>query len=200
MKKITLILSIVLLVALQVRSQEVPALMDEAAGAYKSGNLEDARFKLQQALSGINQAIGRDILEMMPQQLGDMTTIAEEDNVTGMNTGFAGLFVSRHYKGEVNHAEVEIMSDSPFLAGINMLLAMPIFMASDPNQKRIKIDGQKALLTKTPAQEEQLVNYDVQLVFGNTLFTFSVTGIEDENKVTAMLDKIPVRGIMAVAE
>ena len=78
MKKITFILSIVLMVALQARSQEVPALLDEAAGAYKNGNLEDARFALQQALNGINQAIGRDILEMMPQQLGDMTTIAEK--------------------------------------------------------------------------------------------------------------------------
>ena len=200
MKKITLILSIVLMVVLQARSQEVPALLDEASGAYKSGNLEDARFKLQQALNGVNQAIGRDILEMMPQQLGDMNAIAEEDNVTGMNTAFAGLFVSRHYKAEVNHAEIEIMSDSPFLSAINMMLAMPIFMASDPNQKRIKIDGQKALLTKTPAAEEQLVSYNVQLVSGNTLFTFTVTGIEDESKVTAMLDKIPVRGIMAIAE
>ena len=200
MKKIIFILSIVLMVALQARSQEVPVLLDEAAGAYKNGNLEDARFALQQALNGINQAIGRDILEMLPQQLGDMNAVAESDNVTGLNTGFAGLFVSRHYKGEVNHAEVEIMSDSPFLASINMLLSMPVFLASDPNQKRIKIDGQKALLTKTPAQEEQLVNYDVQLVFGNTLFTFTVTGIEDENQVTDMLDKIPVRGIMAVAE
>ncbi len=200
MKKITLILSIVLMVVLQARSQEVPALLDEASGAYKSGNLEDARFKLQQALSGINQAIGRDILEMMPQQLGDMNAVAEEDNVTGMNTAFAGLFVSRHYKAEVNHAEVEIMSDSPFLSAINVMLAMPVFLNSDPNQKRIKIDGQKALLTKTPAQEEQLVSYDVQLVFGNTLFTFTVTGIEEENQVTTLLDKIPVRGIMAVAE
>ena len=181
-----------------IQAQAVPGLLSEAASSYKSGNTEDARFALQQALNGINQAIGQDMLALMPDQLGGMDKVAEEDDVTGTNMGFAGLYVSRNYKAENKDASVEIVSDSPLLGSINALLSMPM-LVSDPNQKRIKVDGQKALLSRT-ADEEGPVYYDVQIVFGSSLFTMKTTGVEEEKEVIAMLEQIPVRKIIDVAQ
>lgn len=199
MKNLFTLLAIVILMAANMQAQDTEALLDNASSEYKSGNLENARFNLQQMLQEINQAIGRDILALLPDKLSGMEKVEEEDNVTGINTGFAGLFVNRKYVGENRDASVEIVSDSPLMGGIGMLLNMPVFISGDPNQKRIKIDGQKALLTKNTG-EEGAVNYNVQLAFGNTLFTFNCNGIESENEVTGMLENIPMKDIMAVAQ
>jgi hypothetical protein len=199
MKKIisTLVFALFFL-GITAQTSEVPDLLDEAKSEYQSGKLESSRFALREALNGINQAIGHDMLALMPEELGNMVMNEDEDNVTGMNTGFAGLFVSRHYQSEDQSASVEVVSDSPLLGGINILLSMPAFMTSDPNQKRIKVDGQKALLTRNASDTS--TSYDVQLVFGDTLFTFHTDGIDSEDDVLKLLDQFPVRDIINVAQ
>jgi len=199
MKNLFTLLAIVVLMATNMQAQEAEAYLDNASSEYTSGNLENARFNLQQMLQEINHAIGRDILALLPDNLAGMEKLEEQDNVTGMNSSFAGLFVNRRYTDESHDASIEIVSDSPLLSGINIMLNMPIFLGTDPNQKRIKIDGQKALLTKNTS-EEGTVSYNVQLAFGSTLFTFNCNGFEDEADVTGMLENIPMKDIMVVAQ
>jgi len=199
MKNLFTLLAVVLLMAVSAKAQDANALLDNASAEYTSGNLENARFNLQQMLQEINQAIGRDILALLPDAMNGMEKVEEEDNVSGINAGFAGLFVNRNYKAETRDASIEIVSDSPLLGALNLMLNMPVFLGGDPNQKRIKIDGQKALLTKNTGGEGA-VNYNVQLAFGSTLFTFNCNGIDNENDVTAMLEAIPLKDIMAVAQ
>lgn len=202
MKKIitSTIFMAVLFIGLFAQDSDKPVsgLLDEAKSSYNDGDLENSRFALQQALNEINRAIGNDMLALMPESLGDMTVATDQDNVTGVNSGFAGLFVSRNYKSETTTASVEIMSDSPLLGSINLLLSMPVFIATDPNQKRIKVDGKKALLTRSAGDTS--TSYDVQLVFDDTLFTFHTNGIDSENEVLNLLDKFPVTDIINVAK
>ena len=200
MKKLIIsTLMFVLLLGINVTAQDVQEKLKEAQTSYSSGDLENARFALQQALQGINQAIGKDILALLPDNLGGMNKIEANDNVTGVTAGFAGLFVNRNYKGEIKEASVQIMSDSPMIAAINAMLAMPSFINSDPNQKRIKIENYKALLTKN-VNDQGVVSYNVQIPFGSSMFTFSSTGISEENEVTALLKSIPVDKIVKTAE
>jgi hypothetical protein len=179
-------------------AQEVTASLDEALTSYNSDNLEDARFTLQGALNGINQAIGKEILAILPDEMNGIPKVETGDDVTGVNTGFAGLFISRSYMAEDRNASIEIVSDSPLLAGINTILAMPGFMTSDENQKRIKIEGYKALLTRN-TDAEGMVSYDLQMPFSGSLLTFQCAGIEDENEVIAMAKNIPVDEIVTIA-
>jgi hypothetical protein len=200
MKKILIILTVAVFTApgAFMSAQEVTASLDEALSSYKSDNLEDARFTLQGALNGINQAIGKEILAILPDEMNGIPKVETGDDVTGGNTGFAGLFISRSYMAEDRNASIEIVSDSPLLAGINTILAMPGFMTSDENQKRIKIEGYKALLTKN-TDGEGIVSYDLQMPFSGSLLTFQCAGIEDENEVIAMAKKIPVDEIVTIA-
>lgn len=180
--------------------QDVNASLDEARSSYSSGDLENARFALQQALSSINQAIGQEILGMLPDEIGGMAKVEGSDDVTGTNIGFAGLFVSRDFSQDTTKtAAFEIMSDSPLLGSISALLSMSVFMASDPNQKRIKVDGYKALLTRGDDGYGK-VSYELQLPFGNSLMTFNTRGIDEESSFTALLEDIPVAEIIKVAE
>ena len=181
-----------------IQAQEVTASLDEALSSYKSDNLEDARFALQGALREINQAIGREILAILPDEMNGMSKVEAGDDVTGINTGFAGLFISRAYTAEDRNASIEIVSDSPLLAGINTILAMPGFMTSDENQKRIKVNGYKALITRNP-DSGGTVSYDLQIPFSGSLLTFQCTGIDDEEAVIGMANKIPIDEIVSIA-
>ena len=200
MKKIKILLTAALISisGAMVQSQEVTSSLDEALTSYHSDNLEDARFALQGALNGINQAIGKEILAILPEEMNGMTKVEEGDDVTGINTGFAGLFISRSYTSEERNASIQIVSDSPLLAGINTILAMPGFMTSNENQKRIKMEGYKALLTRN-SDGDGLVSYDLQMPFSGSLLTFQCTGIEDEDEVIGMANRIPVDEIVAIA-
>ncbi len=199
MKKILILLTVAVFTfqGAFINAQEVTASLDDALSSYKSDNLEDARFALQGALNGINQAIGKEILAILPDEMNGMSKIETGDDVTGVNIGFAGLFISRSYTAEDRNASIEIVSDSPLLAGINTILAMPGFMTSDENQKRIKIEGYKALLTMN-TDSEGMVSYDLQMPFSGSLLSFQCEGIEDENEVIGMANRIPVDEIVAI--
>jgi hypothetical protein len=181
------------------QAQQVEDKLNEASAAYKAGELENARFALQQALMEINQAIGREILALLPESLDGMQKIEQSDDVTGTGYGFAGLFVSRNYQGVGRESSVEIISDSPLMAGINALLSMPVFLGASPDQKRIKVDNYKALMTRNQ-DSEGVVSWDIQVPFSSSMLSFRCSGIDSEKEVTAMANKLPVEKIVKLAE
>jgi hypothetical protein len=201
MKKIlfTITIALTLLSGTNMFSQDIQANLDAARSSYQSGDLENARFALQEALNYINQAIGQEILGLLPSSVGGMEKTADGDNVTGTGMGFAGLFVNRTYTGANKNASVEIIGDSPMMAGINALLAMPAFLTSDPNQKRIKIGTYKALQTKS-VDDQGIVTYDIQVPFTSSMLTFRCTGVPNENEVSGMANSLPVDKIAKMAE
>jgi hypothetical protein len=201
MKKILFAITVALTLVsgTKIFSQDVQANLDKASSSYQSGDLENARFALQEALNYINQAIGQEILGLLPASIGGMEKTADGDNVTGTGMGFAGLFVNREYAGGNKNASIEIVGDSPMMAGINALLSMPAFLSSDPNQKRIKIGTYKALQTKS-TDDQGIVTYDIQLPFTSSLLTFRCTGVQNETEVAGMANSIPADKIAKLAE
>ncbi len=201
MKKTTLFFTlIVIFTGLQGIAQDFQNQLNQAQSSYNSGDLENARFQLQEALNSINQEIGREILALLPENMGEMNKVAAEDNVTGTNMGFAGLYVNRNYKAESSDASVEIISDSPMMAGINSLLTMPVFINSDPNQKRIKVKNYKALLNKSEDTTTGITSYTIQMPFGSSMLTFKTNGIGDEKEVTGLMSSLPVEDIVKLAQ
>lgn len=181
-------------------AQEVPTNLGDAGSSYGTGDLENTRFALQQALIGINQTIGQEILAILPTSLGGMNQVEGSDDVSGSGVAFAGLFVGREYLGDDStRASLQVISDSPMLASVNSLLSMSVFFAADPNQKRIKLDGYKALLTRSEA-ENGLVVYDVNMPFGESMLNVNITGVPEEKKVTGILDEVPVGKIVETAQ
>jgi hypothetical protein len=180
------------------QAQDVNAKLNEAESAYNGKNLDDARFALQGALNEINMLIGQDILKMLPQKMSDMACNTKEDNVSGA-AGFAGLSIIRTYGTEARTAEVNILGDSPMVASLNALLAMPMIMGSDPNQKRIKVGDYKGMLQKETS-DNVVTGYTVQLPVNSTLVTFKVEGSFSENEVMSMAQTIPVAQIAKISQ
>ncbi|MFP4041434.1 MAG: hypothetical protein ACLFT6_01600 [Bacteroidales bacterium] len=189
-------IAVLLLSAHGLRSQEVTAKLDEAKEYYTSANLEETRYSLKQALEELNQVLGREILGMFPETMENLPVIREEDNVTGNVAGITGLNIKRRYAGENQSVDVLVVDDSPLLAGINTFLSMPAFMGTgDPDMKRIKIGGYKALISKELNDSTGIVRYEIQVPFDKSLFSFNTEGFDDEDSVVKMAETIPVAAI-----
>jgi hypothetical protein len=91
------------------------------------------------------------------------------------------------------------VSDSPLIAGINAFMALPAIMVTDPNQKRIKVDNYRGMLTKSE-DTDGTVSYDAQIPVGSTLFSFRTTGIDSEKTVTDYLNQLQIGKISKIAE
>jgi hypothetical protein len=160
-------------------AQEFDRNLATAKTSYALGNLENARFAMEQMLRDLDAAIGKEILKLMPAKLGVMNANVADDNVTGGAGVAAGLFVHRTYGTGVKNANMDIINNSPMIAGLNSLLSLPM-MNSDPNQKQVKIQGYKSLLRKEVDSETGKTNYELQIPFNNTLLTLKV---DDSNEV-----------------
>lgn len=175
-------------------SQEVEKNLSEARTSYGAGDLEATRFALQQAMYELDMAIGREILKQLPDRMGTLSFNESDDEVGSANMGFVGLHLSRTYENdERQSAQLQIIADSPLLAGINAILAMPV-IGRDPNQKRIRVDGYRGLLQKSEDAQGD-VSWDMQIPFGNSLLTVSFQGISEEDAVMDIANTIPIQQI-----
>lgn len=194
----TLALAVCCLMTSNVKAQDATAKLNEADAAYSSKNLDNARYALQQALVEINKAVGQDILELLPKKITDLDVVPKEDNVSG-SAGFAGLFVNRSYGVGAKNAKIEIISDSPMLSGLNAMLSMPMIMGnSNPNEKRMKIAGYKAMLQKST--DSTAVTYTLQIPLNQALFTLHTKGIPGENDVVGIANGLPLDQIAKLAQ
>lgn len=195
---------VLIFICTYVQGQEVEKNLDEAKSAYKSENYEDARFALQQALVEIDKEIGKQILAVLPESMGGLKYNVNNEQVTGMSSGYVGLFVSRSFgtAEDGKTSDIQVISDSPMLAGINAILAMPTFVAGmgDPNQKRIKVDGYKGLLQKNVAEDGTITSFDVQIPFGSSLLSVNFKGFSNENDVIAMTNTIPISKVVGITK
>lgn len=163
-----------------------------AKSEYSSGNLDKARFALQQSLAEVDKEIGKQILLLLPQSISGLAMIESSDDVTGNSSALGGLFVHREYGDTTKSVSIDLMDNSPMLAGINTLLAMPMMMSSsDGGQKAVKVSGYKAVLQRKEA-DQAIGSYTIQIPFNQSLFTIDFDGAFSESDVISAANTLPV--------
>lgn len=195
MKRISLLLVVVSMVSVAF-AQEFTKNVSTARSAYAAGKLQDSRFAMEQMLRDLDIEIGKEILKLLPTKVGTRNANTASDNVNG-TSGFTGLFVERHYGTDQNNASIEIINNSPLINSIGLILAAP--MMHDQNQKVIKVQGYKALLTKNQNTETGKTGYELQIPMNNTLITVRITETT-ETEITAAANTIPLAKIAEKAE
>lgn len=196
------LITIGLCMTMMAEAQEFDKSLASAKSAYNSGDLEDARFNLENALREIDAAIGREILKVLPTSLGGLNSDSKNDQVTGMSGGLTGgLYVHREYGNQNKSATVDIISDSPLMAGVNAILSMPMIMNSgDSNQKVVKVQGYKSLLTREVDENNQTSGYQLQTPFGSSLLTLDYNGAISEADLLKVANSLPLEKIIALAQ
>ncbi len=178
-------------------AQDIESKLDEAKMAYKGGNMEDARFALEQSLVELDKLIGKEVLKILPTEMGGLTANTEDDNVTG-STGYTGVFVEREYSGEPKFISIQVMADSPFLAMVNMALTNPMIASmSDGNQEITKISGYKSLVELDEGQEGDEDTYKFMTPVSSSLITVEVTGF-GKSDAYSMVSELDYRSIVSL--
>src|SRR5690349_12241704 len=88
-------------------SQDFDKNLASAKSAYGSGDLENARFAMEQMLRDLDIQIGKEILKMLPTQVGSLKSDEKRDNLTG-GAGYGGLYVQRYYGADPKNGNIEI--------------------------------------------------------------------------------------------
>ena len=170
-----------------------------ARSSYAAGNLEEARFAMQQVLNDLDMAIGREVLKMLPAKMGAAASNAANDNVTA-NTGLMGVMIHRDYGVGEKIYNLDLMSNSPLVASINAILSIPFMGNSgDGTQKIIKIEGYKGMLQKSVDEETKKTDYTLQVPIGSTLLTFTAPDTSEE-EVVKMANSIPLSQITKLVQ
>lgn len=192
MKKL-LITIFSLAVFVTAQAQEFNKHLATARSAYSSGKLEESRFAMQQMMQELDMITGKEVLKVLPVKMADLNANTANDNVTGA-TGFAGVIIHREYGTADNTASIEIISNSPLIASINAMLAIPfIGRAGNGDHKVVKIEGYKALIQKNANSETGKTSYDVQIPLGATLVTFKADNSSGD--IEKLANTIPVAQI-----
>lgn len=178
---------------LSVQGQDFNKHLATARSSYASGNLEGSRFAMQQMLQELDMMTGKEVLKILPTKLESLDANTANDNVTGA-TGFAGVVIHREYGSTEKTASIEIISNSPIIASLNAILAIP-FMGTGSNgdRKIIKIEGYKALIQRNSDTGAEKQSYDVQIPLGSTLVTLKVGNASED--IVKLANTIPVAKI-----
>ncbi|QMU27234.1 hypothetical protein [Adhaeribacter radiodurans] len=173
----------------------------DARTAYAAGNLSNSRFAMEQMLHTLDAAIGKDILKLLPPKMDALAANVKADNTTGTGTNSGlGLYVQLTYGTGAKTATIDIINNSPLITSLNALLALPfVGRGGDGNQKVVKVQGYKAVLSRTENSETKKLDYDLQVPMQNTLVTFKMTEAQEAD-VLRLANTIPLEKIASMAQ
>ena len=195
MKKLTILIA-VFFSALIVKAQDFNKQLADARTAYAAGKLDDSRFAMQQMLQDLDMITGKEILKVLPAKMQDQNVNTANDNVTGAS-GFVGVVIHRDYGAQDKNVSLEVISNSPLIAGINTLLSLPLIGNTGDN-KVIRINGYKALVQKTTGDNNR-TDYEIQLPMNTTMITLKAPGYT-QDQVIAMANTLPIAQIAKLVQ
>jgi hypothetical protein len=188
-----------LLVSVTAFGQDFNKNLATARSSYSGGNLEDARFAMQQMLNDIDVIVGKEMLKILPAKFDALNANTTSDNVA-VNTGLSGVVIHRDYGKDAKTANLDIMSNSPLIASINAILSIPfIGNSGDGTQKVVKVQGYKGVLQKSVDTETNKTNYTLQLPLKSTLITL-VGNDTSEAEILKWANSIPVGEIAKLVQ
>lgn len=131
---------------------EVTDAINEALQSYKDRKFSDAMGSLNYAAQLIGQKKGGDLQAFLPEPLGGWQAGEATSQSMGAAMFGGGVSAERRYTKDSSSVKVQIVTDSPMLQGMMMMLANPAMAGADGG-KLEKIAGEKAIVSYN-AQEK----------------------------------------------
>ena len=144
-KRAALVSVSTLLLTGSIVADEVTDTISEAVEAYKKGEYTRATEDLTYVLELLKQKKGDNLKNFLPEPLEGWTA----DEATFQTAGSAmlggGTMISRTYHKFKSKITIEMVTDSPMMQGIAMMLSNPMFASSDSG-KLTRINREKAMI------------------------------------------------------
>ncbi len=143
-------------------AEEVTEAINEALQNYKDGNYSEAVSNLNYASQLIQQKKGEGLMTLLPAPLKGWTAEEASSQAVGAVMLGGGVTAERRYSKGDNSINIQIVTDSPVLQGVMMMMSNPMFAASDGGKVQ-KINQQKAIVKYSPEDRSG----SIQIVVAN---------------------------------
>jgi len=140
-----LLASALLISASTSAADEIIDQINQAIDLYKAGDFVGAAGELEFAAAQIRQQRAGEISAALPAPLAGWTAQDPETAAMGASMFGGGTSASRRYETEEASVDVQILTDSPLMQSMAMLINNPMLM-SGSGQKLIRVHGNKAAL------------------------------------------------------
>jgi len=192
MKKAVIVLLVVILGFMGMagaRADEISDIIERGKKLYQEGKYSEASSELQYAVSQIQNLQAEELKKLFPEPLPGWTAQEPSASAAAMGLFGGGITANRTYKKEDTgeSIEIQIITQSPLLQTVMMLLANPAMLAGQPDTKLVRVKGEKAV-EKFSAKGKK---GELSLILeGNTLITVKGRKITDKNVLHQYMEKI----------
>jgi len=124
---------------------EVLSIIQEAVGQYEKGDYTGAANNLDYASRLIRQKKGEAIKTYLPEPLPGWEAGEAQAQAVGTAIFGGGINVSRNYTRDQASVSIEIVTDSPLMQSLVMMMNNPM-LAGAGGGKLITINGQRAMV------------------------------------------------------
>jgi hypothetical protein len=166
-----------------------------AETAFKSGNYSDARYAVQQAMLGVELEIGQKILKSMPPAIAGLKKDTTEDKVTSTGWGWAGLTITREYKGaDDKQFNVTIANNAAWMSAVELYFNNAGYAQSTNGEqkfKQVKIKDHRALIEYADRS-----GYKISIPLGQTsLMILEGVNFKTEQEMIKAANELDLAGI-----
>lgn len=122
--------------------------LTDADKAFSSSKYGDARFSVQQALLGVELQIGRQVLQSLPEKIGELAKDTAEDRVVSTRYGWANLTIQRVYQKGDKQLSVTIGNNPIYMGMIDLYFGLGVAQSNGETQnaKQIRVKGNKGII------------------------------------------------------
>jgi len=165
-----------------------------AETAFKSQNLGEARYAIQQAMLGVELEIGQKLLKSLPETVAGLPKQAEEDKVTSSGWGWTGLMIKREYLKDDKQLTFTIANNSVLMSSLNMFLTNGAYGESTGGQqkwKQTKVKGNRAVI-----EYDDSSGYKLNVPLGqSSLLVFEGINFSNEQDIMAAVNEFDIESI-----
>jgi hypothetical protein len=162
--------------ALAEDKDDVLTTIDQAVKQYEGGDYAGAASNLDYAAQLVRQKKSEKMKELLPEPLLGWQAQPASSQAMGTAIFGGGVTVSRDYRREGSSISIEIISDSPLLQQVLLMLNNPMFAGADGG-KLETIQGQRAIVKYDGGNRKG----DINIVVANRfMVTVKGQGVERE--------------------
>jgi hypothetical protein len=174
---------------------DVKANLNDAEAAYKKSAYGEARYAVQQAMLGVELEIGNQILKSLPESIGALSKVKEDDQVTSTGYGWAGLTIVRRYTGPKDQdLRVTIANNAGMTAGLNAYMMNAGYAQQNngqQNMKQTKLKGYRAII-----EYDESSGYKLSVPLGqSSLIMYEGVNYANEQELMKAAEAIDIDGI-----
>jgi len=151
-------------------ADDVTDYIKEALEYYNDGQFSDAVDSLNYAQQLIQQKKSAGLEAFLPEPLKGWKANKATSQAAGTAMLGGGISAEREYNKKSSSIKIQILTDSPVMSGVMMMMSNPMFATSDGG-KLERIGRQKGILKFDPNTK----NGDLQIVVANR-FLVSIEG------------------------